>query len=71
MFNNNFELSAEKEIYDESGNYVILHCTIEIHKFILANILTIQILQIFTQIYWPRHRRFTWDNWLLLQVTLI
>ena len=71
IFNNNSEFSVEKEIYDESGNYVILHCTIEIHKFILANILTIQILQIFTQIYWPRHRRFTWDNWLLLQVTLI
>ena len=38
MFNNNFEFSVEKEIYDDSGNYVILDCTIEDHKFILANI---------------------------------
>ena len=34
MFNNNFEFSVEKEIYDDSGNYVILDCTIEDHKFI-------------------------------------
>ena len=38
LFNNNFEFSVEKEIYDDSGNYVILDCTIEDHKFILANI---------------------------------
>ena len=38
LFYNNFEFSVEKEIYDDSGNYVILDCTIEDHKFILANI---------------------------------
>ena len=38
MFNNNFEFCVEKEIYDDSGNYVILDCSIEDHKCILANI---------------------------------
>ena len=38
LFSNNFEFSVEKEIYDESGNYVITDCTSEDHKFILANI---------------------------------
>ena len=34
MFNNNFEFCAEKEIYDDSGNNVILDCTIEDSKYL-------------------------------------
>lgn len=38
LFNNNFEFCILNELYDEGGNYVILDCTVEEHKFILVNI---------------------------------
>ena len=38
LSNNNLEFSVENDIYDEVVIYIILDCTIEEQKFILANI---------------------------------
>jgi exonuclease III len=38
LLNNNFDFCITNELNDENGNYIILECTIEEHKFILVSI---------------------------------